>query len=104
MWQDNEHHRTNPWTQAKAYCDNLNLNSYTDWRLPTQDELSDIMIKTTNNATVQFKAIGPNWCFIGGTDQPNKAVAINNKDDLKIGDKFNTTVTTTRSVRCVRNN
>ncbi len=30
------------WNQANAYCFNMRLGGYTDWRLPTIDELQDI--------------------------------------------------------------
>ncbi len=102
MWQDDTHHRTAPWTAAQEYCQTLTLGGYVDWRLPTQDELAVILNKLVAN-NLQFQALGPDWCFIGGTDQATKAVAINAQSGLQIGDKFNTTETTTRAVRCVRN-
>jgi hypothetical protein len=31
-----------PWTDAKAYCDNYGGSGYTDWRMPTTEELMTI--------------------------------------------------------------
>ena len=40
-WQDNIAAKTveKNWAEAKNYCQNLSLGGYTDWRLPTVDEL-----------------------------------------------------------------
>jgi hypothetical protein len=44
MWakKDNGDNNDLTWTQADAYCKNLRLDSYSDWRLPTIDELQSI--------------------------------------------------------------
>jgi len=36
------------WNQAKDYCANLRLGSYTNWRLATIDELEGIYDQTQN--------------------------------------------------------
>jgi len=38
-WQDNETSFKGNFNQAKNYCENLNLDNKTDWRLPTNKEL-----------------------------------------------------------------
>ncbi|WP_303852448.1 DUF1566 domain-containing protein [Seleniivibrio woodruffii] len=43
MWQDNEVGTAMDWTTAGTTCDNLSLGGYTDWRLPTIEELESIV-------------------------------------------------------------
>ncbi len=45
MWQDNDIVTKNErsWQEAKDYCANLSLDSYTDWRLPSVNELKSIV-------------------------------------------------------------
>jgi hypothetical protein len=37
------------WWNAKEYCQNLQLDGYSDWRLPTRDELKTIISNTNHN-------------------------------------------------------
>jgi hypothetical protein len=39
MWQLNKSGTNSNWATAKAYCDNLSLAGYTDWRMPTISEI-----------------------------------------------------------------
>jgi len=62
MWQDNdevtEHLET--FVSAKVYCENIILNGYIDWRVPTVEEVVKI-IDVTNNTSVskEFQNIEP---------------------------------------------
>jgi hypothetical protein len=37
------------WSSAKTACDELVFNGYSDWHLPTSDELNDIYLKLNKN-------------------------------------------------------
>lgn len=57
MWAAKDNGRDINWADAKSYCENYRGGSYTDWRMPTQDELAALYtsgahenkIKLTNN-------------------------------------------------------
>jgi len=42
MWASRDNGRGIEWSKAKRYCENSKRAGYTDWRLPTQDELEGL--------------------------------------------------------------
>ena len=45
MWAAKDNGRNTNWADAKAYCESYNGGGYTDWRMPTQDELAGLYDK-----------------------------------------------------------
>jgi hypothetical protein len=46
MWADRDNGRIINWAEAKYYCENYRGGGYTDWRMPTQDELAGLYDET----------------------------------------------------------
>jgi hypothetical protein len=42
MWAAKDNGKDINWEDAKAYCENYRGGGYTDWRMPTQDELAGL--------------------------------------------------------------
>jgi hypothetical protein len=42
MWADKDNGSNIYWEDAKSYCENYRGGGYKDWRMPTQDELSEL--------------------------------------------------------------
>lgn len=42
MWADKDNGKNIDWHDAKSYCENYRGGGYTDWRIPTQDELAGL--------------------------------------------------------------
>ena len=51
MWQDNNDSQTikKDWNGAKAYCENLTLGGFSDWRLPNIYELNTLLDNTKSS-------------------------------------------------------
>ncbi len=52
MWQQGSSPQMMNWQQALAYCENLELAGYTDWRLPNVHELQSIVDYTRYNPSI----------------------------------------------------
>jgi hypothetical protein len=42
MWAARDNGHDINWVNAKSYCENYRGGGYTDWRMPTQDELAGL--------------------------------------------------------------
>lgn len=45
MWARHDNSKPVTWNQATIYCANLNLGGFTDWRLPTLQELDELYVR-----------------------------------------------------------
>ncbi len=52
MWQQATAPDNYTWEQALTYCENLELSTYTDWRLPTAKELESLTDKSRFNPAI----------------------------------------------------
>lgn len=103
MWQDDESAETvtKNWEEAKGYCQNLNFAGYSDWRLPTIDELKSIV--DTNNTPAIKKEFKNSVSTTYWSSTPNADISsyawfvrfYNGDDDTYV--KYND-----HYVRCVR--
>jgi len=51
MWAARDNGAPITWEKAKDYCSNFRAGGFTDWRMPTQDELTDLYdAQVTNTA------------------------------------------------------
>ncbi|MBF0103525.1 MAG: S8 family serine peptidase [Desulfobacterales bacterium] len=52
MWQKSDDNTVRTWEDGKEYVENLTLASYTDWKLPTKDELLSLVDPNYGEPTI----------------------------------------------------
>lgn len=57
MWQKADDGISRDWETALSYAENLNLDNYTDWRLPNAKELQSLVDYTRSPQTTNSPAI-----------------------------------------------
>lgn len=104
MWQDNEEtslYQENI-TIGKTYCENLILNSYTDWRIPTIKELQTILDvqekKIAINKEFQYTKASRYWSSTPVFENKNSFWYV----DFSTGEIDYQTQNQKYSIRCVR--
>jgi len=89
--KDKEYKKAGNWFHAKEYCQNLTLNDFNDWRVPTINELDEIKDKrehfkykkTFRNIWSQTSKINGGLCFsFNEYDSGNKDIWAVNKNNI----------------------
>ena len=103
MWQDNDEVTQYLETSvtAEVYCENMILNGYIDWRVPTLNELINIIdLKNKNAIHSKFKFVKPN-IYISNTsfiEEDSLLWGIDFKTGMIMKDKK----TNENYIRCIR--
>ena len=103
MWQDNIEVKEYLETAitAKVYCENIVLNGYIDWRVPTINEIINIIDLNEKNAiNKKFKFVNPNLYSTSSTfiEDTESLWAIDFKSGAIITDKKRNE----NYIRCIR--
>jgi len=103
MWQDNAEvtQYLETYITAKVYCENTILNGYIDWRVPSIDELINIIDVTNKNSVhKKFQYIMPNIYSTNSTLQSdNKYIW---SIDFRSGNILTAKKLSENYIRCVR--
>ncbi len=104
-WQDNSETMTvkKTWQEAMEYCQNLTLGDFTDWRLPTVEELVYIVDKESIEPAINpvFENVQSSGYWSSSTFTPTYKYLIWTVD-LRIGGNTITHMKDSMYLRCVR--
>ncbi|MCK5110820.1 MAG: DUF1566 domain-containing protein [Arcobacteraceae bacterium] len=102
IWQKEDDNNTYNWTDAIAYCDNLNLGGSTAWRLPTIEEFVQLADKGTSSPAINAVFTNTNISYY----RSSTISASNNNDvwnihfvDSRVGMTINSFAVYARCVR-----
>jgi hypothetical protein len=103
MWQKDEAGEMD-WTTALTYCENLQLATHDDWRLPNRNELQSIVDYTYSNPAIDralFPEAKPSiyWSSTTKADDPEFAWYVNFSDGYIFGKHDKTNNYYVRAVR-----
>jgi hypothetical protein len=102
MWQQADDGVLRDWYAASAYCDNLALSGYSDWRLPSIEELDSIVDFGRFSPAINPAFGGNTWAsYLSGSrhaNSTNEAWIVEFRD----GSMYSKMVIIPCFVRCVR--
>lgn len=78
MWQRFVDGQTRVWSQAREYCDRLELGGFSDWRLPSRVELISIVDLTHSQPSINqtaFPKAPADWFWTSSVDVENPTTA-----------------------------
>ena len=107
-WQTASSPMAYKWTEAQSYCENLTLESFSDWRLPTFEELQKV--KDNEHATCPFivaplkatSSCGFYWSSTPDKSSSSKAWGVNFNFGSGMPPDVSQDITKLGSTRCVR--
>ena len=104
MWQDNKDAKSvyTDWNGAKDYCQNLRINEYSDWKLPSYLELLSIFTYKKDNYIIKdgFKNVTPMNYWSSSENVNSNTFAWN--VDFRVGEATINSKSIKCYVRCVR--
>ena len=103
-WQDDAIGSKMRWSNAIDYCENLTLDTHSDWRLPNIKEFASIMDDTKTNPSIDntvFQNTASNLFYWSSTTPVSNFSAVWNVQ-FGYGYQFSHYKTTSNYVRCVR--
>lgn len=102
MWQDDAVGSQMDWTSAVSYCSALTLSGYTDWRLPTRQELQGIADYGKTNPAISTTFLNTNTSYYYWTSTDHVASSDAWCVGFGSGDQTNFFKSNGLYVRCVR--
>jgi len=106
MWQRSDDGKKKNWKEAKLYCNDLQLNGYKDWRLPSIDELVSIVDKKKFSPAIDTKVFKcKNSYYWSSTEAVEKGVKVTDARGVLFKNGYNIRYYKSYKdyVRCVRN-